>query len=54
LNSSIDSGTSSPHPTHFIVVAIDFGTTFSGYSFSFTRDPDNIHVMRKVEGIANL
>ncbi|XP_054167177.1 heat shock 70 kDa protein 12A-like [Oppia nitens] len=49
--SSVDSGTSSPNSTHFIVVAIDFGTTFSGYSFAFTRDADNaIHVMRKVEG----
>lgn len=36
--------------THFIVVAIDFGTTYSGYAFSFTRDPDNIHMMRKWEG----
>lgn len=38
------------HPGHFIVVAIDFGTTFSGYAFSFINDPDNIHVMRKWEG----
>ncbi|XP_064465912.1 heat shock 70 kDa protein 12A-like isoform X2 [Ornithodoros turicata] len=36
--------------SHFIVVAIDFGTTYSGYAFSFTRDPDNIHMMRKWEG----
>ena len=35
---------------HFVVVAIDFGTTFSGYAFSFTRDPDSIHMMRKWEG----
>ncbi len=32
------------------MVAIDFGTTFSGYAFSFTRDPDSIHMMRKWEG----
>ena len=37
-------------PGHFVVVAIDFGTTFSGYAFSFTRDPDSIHMMRKWEG----
>lgn len=51
LFSSVDSGTGSHHPSqHFIVVAIDFGTTYSGYAFSFTRDPDTIHMMRKVEG----
>eukprot|EP00918_Siedleckia_nematoides_P020086 GHVU01042803.1.p1 GENE.GHVU01042803.1~~GHVU01042803.1.p1 ORF type:complete len:676 (-),score=68.68 GHVU01042803.1:1207-3204(-) len=51
--SSVDSGTSSDPtraPGHFVVVAIDFGTTFSGYAFSFTRDPDSIHMMRKWEG----
>ena len=44
-----------PHPLqyqHFVVVAIDIGTTYSGYAFCFTRDPDcNIHMMRKWEGI---
>ena len=35
---------------HFVVVAIDFGTTFSGYAFSFVHDPDSIHMMRKWEG----
>ncbi|XP_068081163.1 heat shock 70 kDa protein 12A isoform X2 [Anabrus simplex] len=36
---------------HFVVVAIDFGTTYSGYAFCFTRDPElNIHMMRKWEG----
>ena len=51
--SSVDSGTSSDparSPGHFVIVAIDFGTTFSGYAFSFTRDPDSIHMMRKWEG----
>ncbi|KAK3856540.1 hypothetical protein Pcinc_037149 [Petrolisthes cinctipes] len=37
-------------PSHFVVVAIDFGTTFSGYAFSFTRDPDSVHMMKKWEG----
>ncbi|ESN91198.1 hypothetical protein HELRODRAFT_90361 [Helobdella robusta] len=37
-------------PLQFVVVAIDFGTTFSGYAFSFTKDVDSIHVMRKWEG----
>ena len=27
------------------VVAIDFGTTYSGYAYAFTSDPNNIHVM---------
>lgn len=39
------------------VVAIDLGTTFSGYAFSFTREPHSIHVMRKLEdgksGVSN-
>ncbi|XP_023224777.1 heat shock 70 kDa protein 12A-like isoform X1 [Centruroides sculpturatus] len=47
---SVDSGNSSHHPGHFVVVAIDFGTTYSGYAFSFVRDPDNIHMMKKWEG----
>ncbi|XP_033632868.1 uncharacterized protein LOC117294526 isoform X1 [Asterias rubens] len=34
----------------WVVVAIDFGTTFSGYAYSFTRDPDDIQIMRKWEG----
>jgi hypothetical protein len=38
------------NPSHFVVVAIDFGTTFSGYAFAFTRDIDSILMMRKVDG----
>ena len=37
-----------------VVVAIDFGTTFSGYAYSFTHDPENIHIMRKWEGKFNI
>ncbi|KAG8513424.1 Heat shock 70 kDa protein 12B, partial [Galemys pyrenaicus] len=33
-----------------VVVAIDFGTTSSGYAFSFASDPEAIHMMRKWEG----
>ncbi|KAM9027442.1 heat shock 70 kDa protein 12B isoform 1-T1 [Ara ararauna] len=33
-----------------VVVAIDFGTTSSGYAFSFSSDPEAIHMMRKWEG----
>ena len=29
-----------------MVVAIDFGTTSSGYAYSFTKEPECIHVMR--------
>ena len=36
--------------SHFVVVAIDFGTTYSGYAFSFTSDPGSIHMMKKWEG----
>ncbi|XP_075613932.1 heat shock 70 kDa protein 12A isoform X1 [Balearica regulorum gibbericeps] len=33
-----------------VVVAIDFGTTSSGYAYSFTKEPECIHVMRRWEG----
>ncbi|KAM8898073.1 heat shock 70 kDa protein 12B isoform 2-T2 [Spinachia spinachia] len=33
-----------------VVVAIDFGTTSSGYAFSFTHDSDAIHMMKRWEG----
>ncbi len=49
-NGLSNSGSSSPSDKHFVVAAIDFGTTYSGYAFSFTRDPDSIHMMRKWEG----
>ena len=50
-NGRTTSGSSSPSDCkHFVVAAIDFGTTYSGYAFSFTRDPDSIHMMRKWEG----
>ena len=39
-----------PQFSYTVVVAIDFGTTFSGYAYSFTHDPENIHIMRKWEG----
>ncbi|XP_062839620.1 heat shock 70 kDa protein 12B [Anolis carolinensis] len=38
------------HATFSVVVAIDFGTTSSGYAFSFASDPEAIHMMRKWEG----
>ncbi|XP_054766581.1 heat shock 70 kDa protein 12A-like isoform X1 [Lytechinus pictus] len=34
----------------WVVVAIDFGTTFSGYAYSLTREPESVHIMRKWEG----
>ncbi|CAM9384127.1 heat shock 70 kDa protein 12B-like isoform X1 [Lampetra planeri] len=33
-----------------VVVAIDFGTTSSGYAYSFTSEPSAIHMMRRWEG----
>ncbi|KAF3827950.1 hypothetical protein GH733_001185 [Mirounga leonina] len=33
-----------------VVVAIDFGTTSSGYAYSFAKEPECIHVMRRWEG----
>uniref|UniRef100_A0A6I8NPY9 Heat shock protein family A (Hsp70) member 12B n=2 Tax=Ornithorhynchus anatinus TaxID=9258 RepID=A0A6I8NPY9_ORNAN len=41
------SETRTPQPSPFsVVVAIDFGTTSSGYAFSFSNDPEAIHMMR--------
>ncbi|XP_061084904.1 heat shock 70 kDa protein 12A isoform X2 [Conger conger] len=37
-------------PTYTVVVAIDFGTTSSGYAYSFTKEPECIHTMRRWEG----
>ena len=34
------------HDKFMLVAAIDFGTTFSGYAFSFTSSPENI-IMNK-------
>nr|XP_014426237.2 heat shock 70 kDa protein 12B-like [Pelodiscus sinensis] len=45
------SETRAQRPAPFsVVVAIDFGTTSSGYAFSFSNDPEAIHMMRKWEG----
>ena len=30
-----------------VVVAIDFGTTYSGYAYAFTNNPEAIHLMRR-------
>ena len=32
-----------PSDSHLLVAAIDFGTTFSGYAYSFKNDPLKIH-----------
>jgi hypothetical protein len=40
-----------PQFRYSVVVAIDFGTTYSGYAYSFTHDPENIQIMRKWEGM---
>ena len=55
LPTSNDSGlvvkeAETPSHRYFVVVAIDFGTTFSGYAFAFTRGGDSIHMMRRWEG----
>lgn len=33
-----------------VVVAIDFGTTYSGYAYAFNSSPHDIHLMRRPEG----
>ncbi len=50
---TVHSNLPSPEPPrrpHSVVIAIDFGTTFSGYAYSFSRDPESIQIMRKWEG----
>ncbi|XP_046885836.1 heat shock 70 kDa protein 12A isoform X2 [Hypomesus transpacificus] len=37
-------------PSFVVVVAIDFGTTSSGYAYAFTNEPECIHTMRRWEG----
>ncbi|KAM7408089.1 hypothetical protein PAMA_001984 [Pampus argenteus] len=37
-------------PSYVVVVAIDFGTTSSGYAYAFTKEPECIHTMRRWEG----
>ncbi|XP_034538332.1 heat shock 70 kDa protein 12A isoform X2 [Notolabrus celidotus] len=37
-------------PAFVVVVAIDFGTTSSGYAYAFTKEPECIHTMRRWEG----
>ncbi|XP_022050023.1 heat shock 70 kDa protein 12A isoform X3 [Acanthochromis polyacanthus] len=39
-----------PGPSFVVVVAIDFGTTSSGYAYAFTKEPECIHTMRRWEG----
>ncbi|XP_067311742.1 heat shock 70 kDa protein 12A isoform X3 [Pseudorasbora parva] len=46
-----DSEENEPTRHHFVVVvAIDFGTTSSGYAYAFTKEPECIHTMRRWEG----
>ena len=33
-----------------VIVAIDFGTTYSGYAYAFRSSPEDIHLMRHPEG----
>ncbi|XP_068597279.1 heat shock 70 kDa protein 12A [Brachionichthys hirsutus] len=37
-------------PSFIVVVAIDFGTTSSGYAYAFAKEPECIHTMRRWEG----
>ncbi|XP_060735329.1 heat shock 70 kDa protein 12A isoform X5 [Tachysurus vachellii] len=39
-----------PSHSFVVVVAIDFGTTSSGYAYAFTNEPECIHTMRRWEG----
>ena len=40
-----------PQPRQYqVVVAIDFGTTYSGYAYAFRSSPEDIHLMRNPEG----
>ncbi|XP_069834911.1 heat shock 70 kDa protein 12A [Dendropsophus ebraccatus] len=46
-----DSESGSAEEQNFsVVVAIDFGTTSSGYAYAFAKEPECIHIMRRWEG----
>lgn len=46
-----DSESGSAEEQNFsVVVAIDFGTTSSGYAYAFSKEPECIHIMRRWEG----
>ncbi|KAM8852813.1 heat shock 70 kDa protein 12A isoform 4-T4 [Synchiropus picturatus] len=45
-----DSDQVSTGSSFVVVVAIDFGTTSSGYAYAFTKEPECIHTMRRWEG----
>lgn len=47
LQNDTDSNVSEQQ-TFLVVVAVDFGTTSSGYAYSFAKEPECIHVMRRV------
>uniref|UniRef100_A0A2I3G9K4 Heat shock 70 kDa protein 12A n=1 Tax=Nomascus leucogenys TaxID=61853 RepID=A0A2I3G9K4_NOMLE len=49
LQNDTDSNVSEQQ-SFLVVVAVDFGTTSSGYAYSFTKEPECIHVMRRWEG----
>ena len=42
--------TTSQDSQSHVVVAIDFGTTYSGYAYAFRSSPEDIHLMRHPEG----
>nr|XP_005995798.1 PREDICTED: heat shock 70 kDa protein 12A [Latimeria chalumnae] len=46
-----ESGQNVPVQQSFVVVvAVDFGTTSSGYAYSFKKEPECVHIMRRWEG----
>uniref|UniRef100_A0A3Q2CJF1 Heat shock protein 12A n=1 Tax=Cyprinodon variegatus TaxID=28743 RepID=A0A3Q2CJF1_CYPVA len=48
--SNLDTDQVQSGPSFVVVVAIDFGTTSSGYAYAFTKEPECIHTMRRWEG----
>ncbi|XP_072247691.1 heat shock 70 kDa protein 12A isoform X3 [Leuresthes tenuis] len=49
-NQQSDTDQVQTEPSFMVVVAIDFGTTSSGYAYAFTKEPECIHTMRRWEG----
>lgn len=49
-DSSLISQLSKEKRQYMAVAAIDFGTTYSGYAYAFTRDPGTIHAMNRARG----
>lgn len=48
--SNIEPAKQDESPTYAVIVAIDFGTTYSGYAYTYLKDSSSIHLMKRWTG----